>query len=708
MKIKRSKSAGFTLVEILVIAPIVILVIGAFVGVTLAMTGEVLTTRANDTLLYTVQDSLDRMATDIQGSNNFLSTNNVTLTSPQGSDNGTASFVNVGGTNGPELILDSTATTANPNLLTSQPVYMQNSPNACASSAIQQNATLHYNIVYFVSNNTLYRRIISNSNFLSAGCSVPWQRPTCATGTSGTLCKTNDEVLINNVSSISLQIGYYASPNDSTAIAGAVSGSNDTRNTALQTANTAQIQLTASSTVAGRDYSRSASIKAVRQSATATSQTPDQLAGYNSVPSTPAIRSNYDSTNGVTFNWQMSSPAATYTIKYQLNGGSWTTAATNTTNTYFNMPMTTIYNGETIALQVTATTQAGSSPAGTATITTPVWNRLDYINAWYDYSSYNNTSGYANGAYTKTSAGLVILRGLIKNFLGTSSGIVAVLPPAYRPAARLLFSTSSAGSSSDVVARVDVDAGGNLIVDVGSAGWTSIDGVAYLPAAANGGIPTTAVTTFANGWVNYNGGYLPLQYATDGAGRTVTEGLVANGTFTDETLIASLPTSVLPSLYMHIAEIGGGNSASIIGIDNGQRTATNFGIVSKGIGTNSFLGTNAVFYPSSYAGWTNLTLQNGWVYYTSPAYYSTPQYTKGSDGVVSLKGLIKSGTGTSGTIITTLPVGYRPSARLLYGTVSGSQVYTRFDILPTGDIMIVGTANSGWLSLDNIHFVAEQ
>ncbi len=695
VKSSQTKAHGFTLVEILVIAPIVILVIGAFIAVTLSMTGEVLTTRASDTLLYSVQDSLNRMSSDIRDSNNFLATNNVTLTAPQGIDNGTGSFVNVGGTNGPELILDSTATTTNPNLLTSQPDYMKDSPNACTSSAIQQNATLHYNIVYFVNNNTLYRRTLADSNFLTAGCSIPWQRPSCANGQIGALCKTNDEVLLTNVSSISLQVDYYTSPNDSSPVAGATSGTNDVRNTALQTTNTAQIQLSATTTVAGHDFTRSGTAKAVRQSTIATSQTPNQLPGYNTVPSAPVITAAYDSTSGVTFNWPMVSPAATYTIQYQLNGGSWTTASSNTTNTYYNLPMTTIYNGETIAVQVTASTQAGSSTAGTSTITTPLWNRFDYTNGWLDYP------GYAQGGYTKTSAGLIVLRGLVMNTLssGAISSVITVLPPAFRPSARLIFYTATNNSSTgNAQGRADIDASGNVIPVTGDAGWFSLDTVAYLPASA----AMTAVSTFYNGWTNYGAGYAPMQYATDGAGRTVIEGLVNGGTYTDGTLIAAPPSSLLPSAYQHIGEVGAGTTSGI-GVN-----VSGSGILSKGYGFSSpsWLSTNAVFYPaSSAASWINLTLQNGWVYLGNG--FSTPQYIKGSDGIVHLKGLLSSGTTTSGTIVTTLPAGYRPSQRLLYACLSAG-AFCRFDILPTGEVETIGTVSNAWLSLDNIHFLGEQ
>jgi hypothetical protein len=212
----------------------------------------------------------------------------------------------------------------------------------------------------------------------------------------------------------------------------------------------------------------------------------------------------------------------------------------------------------------------------------------------------------------------------------------------------------------------------------------------------------TAINPLYNGWTNYGAGYAPMQYATDGAGRTVIEGLVSGGTYTNGTTIGIPPLSLLPSLYQHIGEVGAGTTSGI-GLDTDSN-----GIVSKGYGFSapSWLSTNVVYYPASYAtSWTNLTLQNSWVFYGGR--FSTPQYIKGSDGIVHLKGLIGSGTTTSGTVVTTLPVGYRPSQRLLYATLSAG-AFCRFDILPTGEVEIIGTASNVWISLDNFHFVAEQ
>ena len=50
-----------------------------------------------------------------------------------------------------------------------------------------------------------------------------------------------------------------------------------------------------------------------------------------------------------------------------------------------------------------------------------------------------------------------------------------------------------------------------------------------------------------------------------------------------------------------------------------------------------------------------------------------------------------------------LPVGYRPTARLLF-TVNANNVFGRVDVLPSGEVMIATIASNAFLSLDGILF----
>lgn len=61
------------------------------------------------------------------------------------------------------------------------------------------------------------------------------------------------------------------------------------------------------------------------------------------------------------------------------------------------------------------------------------------------------------------------------------------------------------------------------------------------------------------------------------------------------------------------------------------------------------------------ASWTNVTYQNSWVTYVSLG--DPVQYRKLSSGLVVIQGAASSGT--AGSAIFTLPVGYRPTATLV-------------------------------------------
>ncbi len=263
-------SKGFTLVEMLIVAPIVILMIGIFVSAIVSMTGDVLATRASNSMAYNIQDALNRIQSDVILSGSFLATNNISVVSPQGyNNNDTTPFhnANVSGTVGQILVLNTYTTTANPSTSTRNLVYMSNQPNACNSPLVSQNQPLMMNVVYFVKSNTLWRRVIAPANYTTSGCvsgsvGLPWQQPSCAVGTTGTICATKDERLVDGVQTFT--INYYSTPSSTTANTIAVdsSQSDSIRLAALQTTSTISATISATSTVAGRDISQTGTIRA--------------------------------------------------------------------------------------------------------------------------------------------------------------------------------------------------------------------------------------------------------------------------------------------------------------------------------------------------------------------------------------------------------------------------------------------------------------
>ena len=677
-----SLKPGFTIVELLIIAPIVILTIGAFITVIVSMTGEVLATRSANALAYNIQDTLNRIEEDVKLSTTFLEANHVSLTSPQGYNDDTATnFANVGA-NGNMLILNTLATTGNPLSSTSGLVYLTNSPNACASPQVNQNTPMTMNVVYFVKNNTLWRRSVMPSNYLTAGCSTPWQQPSCTT--AGGFCKTQDVRLLDGINASDFVVQYFNTA-DATAANSVASDSAATpsdRYAALQSTTTVGATINVTKTAAGREISQAGTIRATKldiNSSTIAAVVPD------TTPVAPTVAVSVSDPVSAVFTWPTVPGATSYTIDYNINGGAWVNGFTNGAATTYTVNAA---RNNVVNARVTATNSAGTSGYGTDSITIPPWTTLLMQNNWTDYNN-----AFATGAYTKTSGGVILLKGLLKSSgtpaLGENIGI---LPPGYRPANILIFQTST---NANVASRIDVYPDGTIKFIYGSGGWLSLDGIKFLPT---GSPYTFTASALSNGWANYANGFEPADYAVDGNGRTHVQGLVRSGVVTNGTLIATIPAALLPTEYIHLPADNGGVFGHI------GTSSASAGLLAKG-GTNGYLSLTNMFYPGSYAGWTNLTLQNAWVWYGT--IYSTPQYTKSADGIVSLKGLIKSGTATSGTVLTTLPVGYRPKSRLLVGVVNNA-AYGRVDILSDGTVIAGMAVSNVWIALDSINFMAEQ
>lgn len=106
--------------------------------------------------------------------------------------------------------------------------------------------------------------------------------------------------------------------------------------------------------------------------------------------------------------------------------------------------------------------------------------------------------------------------------------------------------------------------------------------------------------------------------------------------------------------------------------------------------------------------WVNLTLQNSWV--TQGAGYPTPGVLREPHGRIGLRGNIKSGTATAGTILTTLPAGYRPANNRTYAVDSidntGAIVAARILVNSSGEVILQKGGNNFALSLDQVSFYA--
>lgn len=697
---------GFTIIELIVIAPVVLLTIGAFITIIVSMTGDVLSSRQSSTIVYNIQDSLNRIEQDIKLSSSFLAVNNITpLTSPQGLNDDTTSYKNVGTSNGNVLILNTLATSGNPLQSTSSLIYASNAPNACGSTQITQNKPQTVNTIYFVKSGTLWRRTIMQSNYLdnpTSWCSMPWQQPSCTPGYVASFCKTQDVRLVSGLGETGFSVQYYNGA-DSTVVNSTASSTGATdadRGIALQSATTASVSLNVTQTVAGRDISQSGTIRATRLDINASTIAPVIVPVTPIAPTlTGSIPAPTTAPTSVQFTWPTVPGATGYTFQYNINGGAWQTGFTNQNTTTYTVVAT---HTNVVNARATATNSAGTSGySATSTITVPLWATPVLQNNWTDY---NNT--YATAAYTKTSAGVVVLKGLIKSGTATSGTVIFNLPVGYRPATDIIFQNIT----NTAPGRVDISSSGNVRFEVGSNAWYSLDGISFMPS----GNTFTNVTPLLNSWVIYGAPWnTPPGYLIDGSGRVRIQGMVTGGVVTSGTAIVTLPAAARPPQYTHTA-IDSNNTNAHYSIQ-----ATDGNLVAKGY-SNAWYALQGLYYPTSYSatgttcatvamhvddGWCNITLQNGWVFYGAP--YSTPQYTRSSDGLVVLKGLIRSGTATDGTTLFTLPAGYRPSQRLLLSSEDNGS-WARIDVLPNGLVTIQSNGNSAWLALDSIHFMAEQ
>lgn len=702
---------GFTLVEMLVIAPIVILTIGSFIALIVSLTGEVLSSRGSNTLAYTVQDALNRIESDVKLSTSFLATNNIPFTlgvagdtdNPQGAGgpDSTTPFVNVAAGQNPVLIINGLVTTADPMAIaTSRTVYLANQPNGCGDVIeYSKNRPMIMNIIYFTdADGTLWRRTVLPDNYtnnaIRCGPTTTWQQPSCALGASSPFCRTNDVKLVEGVSIDNLTINYFTSAASPTPIAAATDpqGTEASRGTALQSATTAAISLTSKKTIAGRDISRTASLKVTRLDTNATSIVIPTEA--TAAPPIPVVSSNVSQGHHVTFTWPRVNSATGYEVRYRVNSGALTVGSTTLTSNDRSFVVEAGNHGDTVVAQVIAKNSFGPSTAGSRSAVIPIWAPIDLENNWSEYSS-----SWAAPSYTKTSSGVVLLRGLAKG--GAAGTTLGRIPADYAPEINMIYLTSS----YDAAARLDVMADGQLIARASNSTWYSLDGTAFLP----GNPASTAISPLLNGWVIHDASnWHSPSYVTDASGRIHLRGVIRGGTLANNTPIMTLPAPARPAAENHhFAQMADdGFSMIYYRSSSGQ-------IEARGAGS-SYLSINNMYFPSSRGastncttGWCTLPLANSWVNFDST--HTSAQYTRGSDGIVQLKGLVRLPSTPGNPIIANIPAAFCPNTKLLL-PASSADIYGRIDIVPqsNGTCNIEASRyNGSWISLDGINFRSE-
>ena len=99
--------------------------------------------------------------------------------------------------------------------------------------------------------------------------------------------------------------------------------------------------------------------------------------------------------------------------------------------------------------------------------------------------------------------------------------------------------------------------------------------------------------------------------------------------------------------------------------------------------------------------WRDLSLKNGWQHHPG---YTNVQYSKSFDGVVYIRGTARGGRIARETVITTLPIGFRPTQVLYLSAINNSYSMATLAIYPNGDIVVKNDVDSNWLNFDNVSF----
>lgn len=672
---KKTEQSGFTLIEILIIAPVVVLVISGFVALMITLVGDVLTTRDQTAMAFETQDALDRIEQDTRLTTQFLDTSGTQI-APQGSNanfTGTDAFTSTN-----TLIMGGLATDKNPIDTSRQLIYYAKQPYDCGTQQQIYNRVFQAKIIYFIKDGSLWRRVILPNYNTNASpnddtvCSVPWQRNSCSPGYGGgTRCETNDTEIMKNVSSFSVK--YYETPKSTTEL-----GSANAPN-----ASTIEVTIAGSKGVVGRTITNSGVVRATKL---------NNIDVEIPAPGTPNIVPQI-SGNSIIFSWTPVPLATSYNVTYLINGVSQPPATLNAQTTSFTVNAN---RNDTITMSVSAHNATGDSPAHTVSATIPPWFDCVLQNYWQNY--YN---GYATAGYTKTSADVVVLKGLVWGGTATANVPICTLPVGFRPDKRLIFATSSQNGAVSGAGRIDIATNGEVRFSAGTNGWISLDGLRFTASGASISWSSPAMPT----WTDYTGApndTAPHQVGLDTLGRVHVRGVIVPGTTTAGATIFNLPAGTTRSTQFTYLPSAGATGFNWNGYG---------GIIDARLNPGTWMSLQAMFYPGNATGWTSMTtptniMGSGWAF-LGAANHATPEYRKSADGIVTLKGMVTNATQHDGTTIATLPPGFRPKEQLLTSCVAWGG-YCRVDILPDGKIVDNASANNGWLSLDNISFMAEQ
>lgn len=702
-------NGGFTLVEVLVISPVIILFIGTFIALLVNLTGESLVVREKNVAVHDTQAALDDIQEDIGAATGYLTTTADlgTLQSPQGKPNGDnfnsgTAFTNTNAGAADTLIVQRVATTASPNDPSRKPIYT--GAGACDA----KNPIYTYLSVYFLApdkdtsdpgDNALYKRTILPS--LSA-CDVAWQRGSCYRDTvnSGnrSWCQTYDEKLLSGVSSF--DVTYFRN--------GVQQLDSDAK-----LANDASVSLDVSKQVAGETINFGSSVRTSSPNAEAVNTQPSGGGGGGggggtSAPTNPDIQQSRSTASPyrTTITWTRVGNAVNYTAKYRVNGGTEQTVtidqpALGGPSPTFNIDATA--RKQTVQLtELSVNTAAGPTPYGTlpSIPNIPSWNDCTLLNGWGNYGTIYGNPTWTTGGYTRTSSGIVGLKGLVK---GAALNVpVCTLPEGFRPkfaGEKLIFQVFAASGWG----RIDIHANGDIVPVQGNTEAFSLDGILFMSDASS---TTWTNRSWLNSWTQYPSGHTTLRSTVDNQGRYHVQGLGQySGTAPNSTAMTNIGSGTGPSRTLHYPAMSGGPGIVQVIANNGN--------INTRSSPNGYQQLQLIYRNTFASGWQNMPFSSGWTNYDINN-WPTMQCHRGSDDVVIIQGLIRHPSDGNGAYIgDTSPCGRFLSGkgigvedRLILSPWTSNETPGRIDMINGISLLSQGTA-AGWTALDGFHFIAD-
>lgn len=563
MRHQTSKSApGFTLVEVLIIAPIVILAIGAFVAIMVSVVGEVLVTRNTTSQTNDIHGALDQIEQDVKLSLEFPVTTG-SLPSPQGRNNnftGTSAFTSAD----PNTLVLQTAATSFDGIM-----YYANQPNPCPEVDFYYYPNVVYNRVftitnmYFVKDGALWKRtyvptynlnVTSPDQSTLCSDSNPRERNTCSPGYTASRCQTQDTKLIENVTALST--AFFAT-GDSTTNVGAGNSA---------TATTVEVSITASTKSAGEPIATTMKRRMSKLDQANPTSTTSRWAYWPAGDGTGELQNGWKPyESGFAEPGYIKTSGGVVFLKGLIKNGTTTNGTTVAVLPPAYRPSTRV------TVPVTARSSAGANESAVIQIQTNgdiqiwyvdahatlPWVSLDGVGFLLD-SEYPMTNLVLQNGWTKfldrevlygvDSMGRTHIRGQFAPGTTTSNTVISQLPSARRPDKYYHF---MGGAPSNQYVHYAINNTGAIVARGFSSSWQGFGAIFY-PYSFTGWTywtppPGTGTYALQNSWDNYSSTYPSASYTKAADGIVSLRGLIGGGSTSSSSLIARLPPGYRPA-----------------------------------------------------------------------------------------------------------------------------------------------------------------